>query len=494
MFHRLSFCLLVLFGVNALTACATLIPAPTPTAISPEPTPTSTPIPDPHTAIVEAQKKTFEARSLRVEYRFNTDTGFGEFGGQVKTERNGRDYHSVSQTPLSSASEEVIVVGGLAYVHGPNATYGAPDAKWYFLPNGLRDSSVSSSSTPFDVFTKQLEGVVPLRSETFDNLTCDVYVRDKEATVTAFMQFSGGGQPPTADDLDMVDVAETKYWVCRDGYLHLIALNLIAHTKSAPNTKSLASLYLHFYDMGTNIEISAPEGAPAIPTPTRIPTRALIPTRTSTPSTPAIPNPQAQATAQALSADALKWRVIISDTFGSNLNGWPLDDTTAEFGPASATLAQGTYRWSASPIKDVFFWETPDKMTAQGDTYISLHARRVSAPLNQGYGLVFRESADHDDFYGFVIRDEGSFRIFVSRQKSWTTIASWTKTQAIRPGGSNRLTVVAKGAHFVFFINDQSVAEVNDNRLASGRVGVAFSSDAGESGVFEFDNLEVRAP
>lgn len=61
-------------------------------------------------------------------------------------------------------------------------------------------------------------------------------------------------------------------------------------------------------------------------------------------------------------------------------------------------------------------------------------------------------------------------------------------------GGTNRLAVLAQGAHLVLFINDQFVAAIDDNNLKSGGIGVAFDVVAGEESVFEFDNAEVRVP
>ena len=64
-----------------------------------------------------------------------------------------------------------------------------------------------------------------------------------------------------------------------------------------------------------------------------------------------------------------------------------------------------------------------------------------------------------------------------------------------RPGEANRLTVIGRGSHFTFYINDQYVAEAEDDRLTAGDVGVAVELlDDGDSAVFEFDDFEVRAP
>jgi len=66
---------------------------------------------------------------------------------------------------------------------------------------------------------------------------------------------------------------------------------------------------------------------------------------------------------------------------------------------------------------------------------------------------------------------------------------------AIRPGGTNRLTVLAEGSHFAFYINEQYVGEADDDRLSRGQLGLAIElADAGDTAVFEFDNFEMRAP
>ena len=71
----------------------------------------------------------------------------------------------------------------------------------------------------------------------------------------------------------------------------------------------------------------------------------------------------------------------------------------------------------------------------------------------------------------------------------------WTETTTIRPGETNRLTVLAEGSHYTFYINDQYVGEADEDRLSQGEAGVAIElREAGDAAVFEFDNFEVRAP
>ena len=53
----------------------------------------------------------------------------------------------------------------------------------------------------------------------------------------------------------------------------------------------------------------------------------------------------------------------------------------------------------------------------------------------------------------------------------------------------------SEGTHFIFFINDQFVAELDDPRLSAGTAGLAIElANAGDEAVVEFDNFQLRAP
>jgi hypothetical protein len=74
-------------------------------------------------------------------------------------------------------------------------------------------------------------------------------------------------------------------------------------------------------------------------------------------------------------------------------------------------------------------------------------------------------------------------------------LAGWSASPAIRLDQPNLLTVMANGDHFVFMINDQLVAELQDDQIKSGITGLAVElSYSGVNGVVEFDNVELLAP
>ena len=69
------------------------------------------------------------------------------------------------------------------------------------------------------------------------------------------------------------------------------------------------------------------------------------------------------------------------------------------------------------------------------------------------------------------------------------------ESAALHPGEVNKLSVLAEGTHYRFFINDQPVGEMTDDQWKTGYVTVFIQlCKAGDSAVIEFDNMELRAP
>jgi hypothetical protein len=186
------------------------------------------------------------------------------------------------------------------------------------------------------------------------------------------------------------------------------------------------------------------------------------------------------------------WPVVISDDFSANVNDWLIGKSDDEYSVNELRIVNGKYRWELK-AKQGFHYRQWPRTGSVSDLSLSVDIRQVSGAYDADYALVFRDT--DDEFYAFSISNTGYFSVQLFRNGVWTPLIDWTTTSTIRPGDVNRLAVVAEGAHFVFFVNDQYVAEVDDDRLSSGMVGVAVDLfDPGDEAVFEFDNFELRAP
>ena len=208
---------------------------------------------------------------------------------------------------------------------------------------------------------------------------------------------------------------------------------------------------------------------------------------------------QAQAAATAVAdvsdvpAVASDWPVVLSDPFGPNVNDWPVGDYSDERVTGNRLVTGGTYRWQAEALDGVIWWSIPD-IASVSDFYLTAEARRVSGVEDGQYGVILRR-ADRDNYGLFKIEDSQYFKFSVRHEGEWETVIDWAEASAIRPGEVNRLTVIAEGSHFTFYINDEYVGEADDDRLTRGQSGLAIELlDAGDAATFEFDNFEVRAP
>jgi hypothetical protein len=208
---------------------------------------------------------------------------------------------------------------------------------------------------------------------------------------------------------------------------------------------------------------------------------------------------QVEATASAVTvvddllAIASSWPVAFGDTFDSNANDWPAGDYSDERLTGSREIIDGKYHWEAAALDGVIWWSIPD-VASVSDFYLTVNAQRVSGVTDGQYGVIFRR-ADRDNYALFKIEDSQYYKFSVRYQGEWETVIDWTESSAIRPVGVNRLAVVGEGSHFTFYINDEYVGEIDEDRLPEGTIGLAIELlDDKDAAVFEFDDLEMRAP
>ena len=239
--------------------------------------------------------------------------------------------------------------------------------------------------------------------------------------------------------------------------------------------------------------------ATASSTPTRTPTPLPTATATSTPT----PNLTAtaevvQATESALAFEATatgiveEWRVVLADTFDSNKNKWTNKSTDDEFAAVDYQVTDGRYVWTATAKQSYIGWVRANTK-ALSDFYLSVEVRQVSGPDTADYGVLFRED-EQGNFYYFGMNNQGRF-ILYEYKGEWSTLLDITVTDLVQPGEVNRITVIAEGAQFTFFVNDQYLATFTDEHIAKGGVALAVEmAQEGDQAVFEFDNFELRTP
>ncbi len=254
------------------------------------------------------------------------------------------------------------------------------------------------------------------------------------------------------------------------------------------------------------IPTSAPGPAEPLPSASALSSEAggevtLGPTTTPSPdpaltSTATLQPRQTRTSASVGPTPPPDWQAVVEDGFDSNVNGWLVSEAEDDWGSVSRQLVDGSYRWEIVATQAVGRWctpELPDDAGIVDDFYVSVHAQRIAGPETAAYGLILRH--DEGSYYLFSARDDGYYQFSLWYGYAWQPIVDWTQTESIRSGEVNRLSVSVVGSRFSLYLNDDLMAEADNDQLPRGEAGLAISTAATEgTAVFVFDDFALWAP
>lgn len=234
-------------------------------------------------------------------------------------------------------------------------------------------------------------------------------------------------------------------------------------------------------------------------TPTSTPTNTSTPTQTATPTpnlTATAAMQQATVTAgaiQTIAANAANtWRVSLKESFNNNNRQWVMDTADDEYAKTEYSIKDGIYRWDINSHKGMMSWVRANSKPYSNFS-MSADIQQMEGPESADYGLVFREDPKQN-FYYFGVNKQGQYFVLVFNNE-WITLKDWTNTDLIQFDKPNKLTVIAQGTHFLFFINGQFLTELTDDKISSGTLALAVElADADQHAVIQFDNVEIRVP
>ena len=181
------------------------------------------------------------------------------------------------------------------------------------------------------------------------------------------------------------------------------------------------------------------------------------------------------------------------DTF-DNADNWQVNDTSG----ASATVADGVFRFTVTDSQSIF-WITDGNQTF-GDGTWEVDVTQIAGPEDAGYGLVFREDADNDNFYLFEVSTDGYIWIgacFAGCDEITMLVGDgWVQTSDVATGLNRRhaLRVESTGGDMVFFVNDVEVGRATDTSFVEGDLGMLVETFDEGGVVVEFDNLKFTPP
>ena len=167
--------------------------------------------------------------------------------------------------------------------------------------------------------------------------------------------------------------------------------------------------------------------------------------------------------------------------------------------PPYAAWSDGAYRLQARDLAQFVAVGVPTGQDLS-DTVVSATFRKTGGSPGGGYGLILRDQgplprdgiSQESNAYVFATGDLGEFGVWRRDGDHWVDLVPWTRSNAVRAGGSpNDLMVRALGVQMTFNVNGMQVAVVEDDTLASGGVGIFVGGDYNEVAL---DHFSVQLP
>lgn len=202
------------------------------------------------------------------------------------------------------------------------------------------------------------------------------------------------------------------------------------------------------------------------------------------------------ATAEAFQnmlAGPKSWPSVISDDFEVDDGSWVTGESEDTLATINWGITEGTYNWQAEANSGFVWWVLPEADLVSR-FYLAADVTLAEGPEDAEMGLVFRSDGE-SSYYTYIINNQGAYSVSLHSPSGWETLLEWGPSNDILVGQSNRLSVIAEGDRFLFFIHDRYQAGMQDDSLESGEAGLIIGlSYDGDEAAWVFDNYELRAP
>lgn len=186
-------------------------------------------------------------------------------------------------------------------------------------------------------------------------------------------------------------------------------------------------------------------------------------------------------------------QILFFDDFNGEQDcGW----ATYNRGGGIAAIENASMQLTVSQPGQIW-WTNPARNF--DDVIIRAEARQVSGPDDNAYGLICRYQ-DPKNFYAFLVSGDGYYVIAKYQSGSENVIyltenGQFQPSEAIHTGvASNELRASCIGNQLSLEVNGTPLITVADPTFVTGDIGLAASTLQAETGVIEFDNVQVSAP
>lgn len=203
----------------------------------------------------------------------------------------------------------------------------------------------------------------------------------------------------------------------------------------------------------------------------------------------------------------LNWRKVINEEFVDDQNFWFPGTFQDEYVDVNTQIANGLFQVDISTNQGGFYSTEPYVNATAQDFYMSVFARRVSGPIDSGYGITFRIIGDQLLF--FRIQDSGNIQVHArDTDLNWLPALFNNQVFNLKTEEANNLVVFTQNDHYVFCVNNITVGEIYDSNYPLGQLGIGVDlispgnstdfqvdlKNASDYAKFEFDNFIVYIP
>ncbi|MFN8486347.1 MAG: trypsin-like peptidase domain-containing protein [Caldilineaceae bacterium] len=221
------------------------------------------------------------------------------------------------------------------------------------------------------------------------------------------------------------------------------------------------------------------------PTPTAAPT--------DTPESVATPTSAAPVTATPIASDDVLARLTeikkTTPAFQTNLR---TDEAKIDTSASVTTSHTFSEQGLDTAVKPAHWMGWSLAYITVKDFLLDTAVKTINGPDDLEYGVLFRY-VNADNYYFFAISSQGSYRLSKLVDGESEELIGWTDTSIIHPGKGavNQLGVLAEGAHFSLLINEQVVAQMDDDSFTSGQVALVAGNFDQPNAHVVFDHLTV---
>ena len=180
--------------------------------------------------------------------------------------------------------------------------------------------------------------------------------------------------------------------------------------------------------------------------------------------------------------------MLFKDDFSSPASGW--DHT--KYAEGVMDYDGGGYRILVNALQ-ANFWSTPHRDFS--DVRIEVDAGKLAGPDENRIGLICR--SDGKAYYFFIMSSDGYYGlgIFTNGQAALLGQTEMQSSDKINTGTAvNHLRADCNGDDLVFYINGSQLADVHDQTLQHGDVGLLAGSFNQPGVDVVFDNFVVIKP